>query len=496
LAESAAARHYPPKMAVQPLQPLVVINAVGLTPALAAMSPRIVAAAGAGATVRPMTPVVPAVTLPAQATMLTGKPVSEHGVVGNGWYRRELGEVRFWVQANSQLEAEPVYVTARRRATQLDDGFTAANCFWWFAAGAAVDWNITPKPHYGADGSKAFDVLTTPAGLAGKLKKQLGPFPFQAFWGPMAGLASSQWIAAASAAVMRECRPTLTLVYLPHLDYELQRRGPGKIGAAGLKGLVEELAGCIETVAAAAREAGARVMIVSEYGITDVSRAVLPNRALREAGLLGVRDGPFGEMLDPTASRAFAVCDHQIAHVYVNGADEAERGKALDAAAEALSGVQGIAEMLPRGAQERMGLGHARAGELVLLAERDAWFAYPYCVDDARAPDFARTVDIHRKPGYDPCELFFDPGLSAPKLRVMRKLLARKLGFRNLMDVVPLDPSLVGGSHGLLPERAENGPVMIAGPEVAGGSGPMQQTGVRDAILAGLGLGGAGGGDV
>jgi hypothetical protein len=111
--------------------------------------------------------------------------------------------------------------------------------------------------------------------------------------------------------------------------------------------------------------------------------------------------------------------------------------------------------------RREIGLDHPRAGELVVFSESDAWFAYPYWLDDRAAPDFARTVDIHRKPGYDPCELFFDPLLWWPKGRAMRRLAQKKLGFRTLFDVIPLDPGLVRGSHGVPAARLEDRPVLI-----------------------------------
>jgi hypothetical protein len=204
-----------------------------------------------------------------------------------------------------------------------------------------------------------------------------------------------------------------------------------------------------------ARAAGARVWVVSEYGHCDVTRAVLLNRILREAGLLSVRPGPFGEIFDPFTSRAFAVCDHQLAHIYIKDSADIPRVHDL------LAGQPGIARLLAGEARHEVGLDHPRSGEIVALAVPDAWFAYPFWLDDALAPDYARTVDIHRKPGYDPCELFLDPAIPLPKLRLARRLIAKKLGFRTLFDVIPLDPSLVKGSHGLRASRPEDRPILI-----------------------------------
>jgi predicted AlkP superfamily pyrophosphatase or phosphodiesterase len=397
------------------------LNVVALTPDLLRHAPRL-AALGPP---QPLRSPLPAVTATSQATLLTGLSPAEHGVVANGWLYRDTGEVRFWQQSNSIVQGEKLY-----------EGVRTAKLFWWFNQGAPVEWFATPKPHYGADGSKVFGIIDV-TGCA--LEQQLGTFPFHSFWGPRSGLAGSEWIARAAALVLRQQQPELTLVYLPHLDYDFQRFGP--VDAER----VAEVDRCAGLVIDAAHSIGAQVVAVSEYGIVPVSRAVEINRVLRRAGWLAVRDGPFGEMLDTHGSRAFAVCDHQLAHVYLNGVEKSE----VRAALEELPGLSRLAE--PR----ELELDHPRAGELVALAESDAWFAYPYWLDDARAPDFARCVDIHRKPGFDPCELF-----STSRLRPLLRLAQKQLGFRYLMDVVPLDPSLVRGSHGLRPAPA-HGPVIV-----------------------------------
>ncbi len=462
--------------------PLVVINAVGLTPRLLPHATRLQALAAQGWS-RPLRDVVPAVTCTAQATMLTGTTPQQHGIVANGWLYRDTGEVRFWQQSNRLLQTEPLYATARRRAARRNRAFHCAKLFWWFNQWADVDVSVTPKPYYGADGNKAFGIYGTPDGLTAELECRLGAFPFHTFWGPVAGLPCTQWIARCAAEVLRGDKatglpgpPALTLVYLPHLDYDPQRFGPD---ACDMPKLVRELDDACAPLLDAAGAVGARVWVVSEYGHVPVKRAVYPNRALRKAGLLTARDGPFGETLDTFASQAFAVCDHQVAHVYLNQPEAQARVK------EVLQGLPGMARVLAGDERAELDLVHDRAGELVALTEPDAWFAYPYWLDDARAPDFARTVDIHRKPGYDPCELFFDPKLTWPKGRVIRRLVKKKLGFRTLMDVIPLDADLVKGSHGLIAPDA--GPLLVGdGPAPSEETLPM--TAVRDLVLEALGL--------
>ncbi len=401
-----------------------VINVVGLTPNLVKHAPRISALGEA----QPWTSPYPAVTCTSQATMLTGLLPRDHGIVGNGWYYRETGEIRFWQQSNRLIQGEKFY-----------EGVETAKMFWWFNQGAPVRWFATPKPHYGCDGSKVFGILDE---TECDLTKNLGEFPFFGFWGPKAGLPSSEWIAKASALVMRQKRPELSLVYLPHLDYDYQRF------SAHDPARVAEVDRCAGWVIDAANEIGAQTVVVSEYGLVPVSRPVMINQELRRAGWLTVRDGPFGEMLMPMDSQAFAVVDHQLAHVYVNDP------QLLPDVRKMLTSVDGIDQVVEPG---DVGLDHPRSGELIALADPDAWFAYYYWLDDACAPDFARTVDIHRKPGYDPCELF----MTSPA-RAAARLLQKKLGLRYRMDVIPLDPSLICGSHGLRPPPEDG--AMILGP--------------------------------
>jgi predicted AlkP superfamily pyrophosphatase or phosphodiesterase len=458
------------------MPPLVVINSVGLTSRHLPHVPRLAELARRGWT-RPLTEVLPAVTCSTQASMLTGKLPQEHGIVGNGWLFRDTMEVRFWQQSNHLLQAEPVYATARRRAKERGRQFHAAKLFWWFNQGADVDIAVTPKPHYGADGNKAFDILSYPENLANELTSTRGAFPFPTFWGPMAGAACSMWIGRCVASVLTS-RPDLTLAYLPHLDYETQRLGPS---GCDWKKLGRELDEACAPILEAARAASANVWVVNECAHVDVRRPILINQALARDGLLASRLGAFGRQLETYESRAFAVCDHQLAHVHVR---DAEDRLAVRRCLDQLDGVASIHEGPER---QAIGLDHPRAGDFVVLAQPDAWFAYPFWLDDREAPDYARTVDIHRKPGYDPCELFFDPKLFAPKLRAMRRLIQKKLGFRTLFDVIPLDPTLVRGSHGLRASNPEEQPVMIgSGPEPP--PGPLPQTAVRDLILQALDL--------
>lgn len=442
-----------------------VINIVGLTPRLVGdWTPNIAKVATTGF-LAPLAPVFPAVTCTAQATMLTGLNPAQHGIVGNGWYNRELGEVHFWKQSNALICGEKLYETARKR----NPAFTCAKLFWWFNQGAAVDFAVTPKPYYGADGSKVFAIQSYPPDLGSELEDSLGPFPFQNFWGPKSGLQSSEWIAQCAIKVIEKNNPSLTLVYLPHLDYDLQR-----FGMSAAKKCAEEVDAAAGPLIETCMKRGITVVIVSEYGLTDVNKPVHINRALRKAGLLQVRDGPFGETLETFSSQSFAVADHQIAHIYVR--DKNFIPKTIEVVQE-LDGVHKVVTA------EEAGISHARAGDLIAFADKEAWFTYYFWNDDSKAPDFARTVDIHRKPGYDPCELFFDPKIAVPEARVGLTLLKKKIGFRYLMRVVPLDATLVKGSHGLLAENPADGPVYICSDKSVAVSS-LKMTDVKETILS------------
>jgi predicted AlkP superfamily pyrophosphatase or phosphodiesterase len=429
---------------------VVVLNVVGLTPKLLEHAPRI-AALGPPA---PLTPPLPAVTATCQSTMVTGLDPAGHGIVGNGWYFRELNEIWLWRQSNRLVSGPRVWEEAGGRSAVL---------FWWYNMATTAALSVTPRPAYFADGRKTPDAYSDPPELAARLQDRYGTFPLFRFWGPLAGIESTRWIASAAADVLEEDDPDLLLVYLPHLDYDLQRYGPDDARIPAQVAAVDQEAGRILDAAA-----GRKVLVVSEYGMSPVRGAVLVNRALREAGLLEVIDNPVGELLDPWRSRAFAVVDHQIAHVYVR------READLAAARRVLENLDGVGEILDRKAA---GLDHPRSGEIVALSARDRWFAYPYWLDDRRAPDFARTVEIHRKPGYDPVELFRDPAMG--NLRLLSILLRRKLGLRTLFRVTPLDTDLVRGSHGRLPDEPGEGPLLIGDGDRAR---PMRE--VRDAILA------------
>jgi len=390
-----------------------------------------------------ITPMLPAVTTAVQSTYLTGKWPSEHGIVGNGWYDREDCEVKFWKQSNQLVCAEKIWEKAKRQ----DPSFTCSQMFWWYNMYSSADYSVTPRPQYLADGRKLPDCYSHPPELRDELQNKLGQFPLFQFWGPGANIKSTQWIADASMLTDDRYDPTLTLIYLPHLDYCLQKFGPdlSKITPELL-----EIDKVIEQLVTFYEKKNAKIIILSEYGIAPVSKPIHVNRLLREEGLLQVRVERGLELLDAGASKAFAVADHQVSHIYVNEVSLMPEVRKL------LEKVPGIELILDKEAQAKYHVDHARSGDLVLMADAESWFTYYFWMDDAKAPDYARCVDIHKKPGYDPVEMFI-----TSKLRVAYKLMRKKLGLRYVMDVIPLDATLIKGSHGRIGVPSEFCPVII-----------------------------------
>ncbi|MEM9029804.1 MAG: nucleotide pyrophosphatase/phosphodiesterase family protein [Pseudomonadota bacterium] len=458
------------------MKPLLIILVVGLSPKLVGQhTPNLSRLVKSGG-MRPLTTVLPAVTCSAQTSLVTGLMPTDHGIVANGWYFRDLSEVMLWRQSNRLVSGERIWDAARKR----NPDFTVAKMFWWYNMYANVDWSATPRPMYPADGRKIPDHYANPPELHDELDARLGQFPLFKFWGPLADITSTTWITQATLHMMATRNPTLTLTYLPHLDYNLQRLGPDLTHPALQHDLAEIDAECGQLITAAERS-GRDVIVVSEYGITPVTDAIHINRALRTAGYIRVREEMGREQLDPGASLAFAMADHQIAHVYLQPSAPKAEIKVL------LERLDGVEMVLDEEGKRAHGLAHPRSGDLVAVSHADRWFSYYYWTDDNRAPDYARTVDIHRKPGYDPVELFFDPAYRSPKFAAGWRLALRKLGFRRLLDVISLkDTQLVKGSHGRLTDDPGDGPLVISSrPDLLpAGNRSIHATAFKDLALA------------
>ena len=451
------------------MQKTVVIDTVALNKELLSKMPHLSSFAKKGA-IATISPTIPAVTCSIQSTYLTGKSPNKHGIVANGWYFKDEAEIKFWHQSNKLVQAEKIWEKAKKH----HKNFTCANLFWWYNIYSTVDYSITPRPMYPADGRKIPDVYTKPSSLRNDIQKELGTFPLFSFWGPATSIKASKWIADSALFVDKKYDPTLTLIYLPHLDYCLQKFGPkSEETRSDLVEIDKVCKGLIDYY----RSQNTRIIVLSEYNIMPVKLPIHINRILRKNGLLKIREELGRELLDPGASTAFAVSDHQIAHVYIND------HKFTKAITNLLRNTKGISAVLDQKGKEKYHLNHPRSGDLIVLADKNSWFTYYYWNNDSKAPDFARTVDIHRKPGFDPTELFIDSNLKFPKLKIAYTLFKKTLGFRTLLEVTPLNASLVRGSHGIETQDDNKKPVFITQTKKLLDKNRIRATDVMDLIL-------------
>lgn len=398
----------------------------------------------AGGEIAELTPSFPCVTCPVQANMTTGRLPDAHGVVANGLYWRDRRQVEMWTSPNECIDRPQIWDLLSHH----EDHLTSAVWFPQHSKGCEADYVCTPAPIHNPDGSESLWCYTRPVELYGELRDALGHFPLQHYWGPMANIKSTEWIAASAVFAAERWQPHFFYIYLPHLDYAAQRGGPE---SAAADTAIDELDKVVGKLAEGMKEAydGELLWLVAgEYVINKVDHVTFPNRVLREAGLLAVCEQDDGEHLDFAASRAFAMVDHQLAHVYINDGSR----QTAEQVADLFRGRPGIAEALVGPERSRYALDHERSGEVILISTPNSWQAYYWWLSDERAPRFVRTVDIHRKPGYDPVELFFDPAVKS----------------------IPLDARLVKGSHGApATDRSRRSvilasePIMFPGPPVA-----------------------------
>jgi predicted AlkP superfamily pyrophosphatase or phosphodiesterase len=377
-----------------------------------------------------LVPSFPAVTCPVQANMTTGKTPREHGVVANGFYWRDKRQVEMWTAWNDCIQQRQIWDLLHKH----NPAITSAVWFPLHSKGCGADYICTPAPIHNPDGSESLWCYTKPTEMYGTLRDGLGHFPLQHFWGPIANIKSTAWIVDSAVIAAQQYRPNFFYIYLPHLDYAAQRSGPDSEPAKKAVAELDEVLGKLQAGISAAYESEPLWLAASEYTILPVDHVLYPNRVLREAGLLSTSDQPDGEHLDLGASRAWALVDHQFSHVFV--ASPADIGRVADL----FRNREGVADVLVGDQRAKFDLNHERSGEVVLVSTRNSWQAYYWWLDDARAPGFARTVDIHRKPGYDPVELHFDPATRS----------------------IPLDANRVKGSHGAPPFEEDQRGVMLA----------------------------------
>jgi hypothetical protein len=397
---------------------IVLLSVPGLRPQDIAAMPNLARLTADGDRA-PLVPSFPAVTWPVQANMLTGKLPADHGVIANGFYWRDTQQVEMWTAWNDKIQQPQIWDLLH----QHDKALTSAVWFPMLSKGSGADYICMPKPVHNPDGSESLWCYTKPVELYGTLRDAFGHFPLMNFWGPMANIKSSAWITDSAGWAMQQYQPNFFYIYLPHLDYAAQKTGPDSPAAHSAVKELDDVIGKLAATAAVAYQGRNLVWLVaSEYVITEVDHVAYPNRTLREAGLLSVRDEGSGELIDFANTPAWTLVDHQCGHVFVKDRDAAT----IERAAALFRGQPGIAEVLVGQEREKYGLVHERSGDIVLVSTANSWQAYYYWLDDARAPKFARTVDIHNKPGYDPVELHFDMATKS----------------------IPLDATLVKGSHG------------------------------------------------
>ncbi|MEW4454409.1 nucleotide pyrophosphatase/phosphodiesterase family protein [Bremerella sp. JC817] len=400
-----------------------------------------------------LVPSFPAVTLSVETNIMTGTLPVDHGVVANGWYDRAKGEVELWTMGNEAIEQPQIWDILKKHNADL----TSAVWFPMLSKRCKADYVCMPAPVHNPDGSESLWCYTRPTEYYGDLLAEYGHFPLKFFWGPLASIPSTIWISDTAVLTAKKHKPNFFYIYLPHLDYQAQKLGPDS--EAAMKS-VAELDAVLGEMFAGLKEAyGEEVLILvaSEYTIVPVDHVAYPNRVLREAGLLQVNSGEEGETIDYPGSSAFAVADHQVSHVYVKDADEATIQKVV----ELFQGTEGIAEVLAGSDRGKYFLEHANSGDVILVSSANSWQAYYYWLDDAAAPKFARTVDIHRKPGYDPVELHVDMATKS----------------------IPLDATLVKGSHGAPAQSDAQRGVLLSNQKGVYPETPIADTDVCDLIL-------------
>jgi predicted AlkP superfamily pyrophosphatase or phosphodiesterase len=377
-----------------------------------------------------MEPVFPALTCPIQSSILSGKYPCQHGIIANGLYDRTKFEVSFWEQSSRLVQTDRIWDVVKMNnksshssSSSVDSSspsLKTAVLFWQNTMYAKADVIVTPRPLHFDNGMQMW-CYSKPIGFYdSQLKQRLGEFDLSSYWGPLASYKSSEWICNAAKYTLENQRPNLMFTYIPHVDYSAQRFGNKSKQVQDDLRKADELVGdIVDKTAQLGIRQDTQFIILSEYGFNDVNTAVPLNLRLRDENLLATRTINDKEYIDYEYSNAFAMVDHQIAHIYI-------KEGFVDQTKEVLEDTQGVDKILSNQEKKDLNIDHERSGELIAISDRDKWFSYYWWYTQDKAPNFARTVDIHRKPGYDPVELFVDPHTKS----------------------IPFNTSLVKGSHG------------------------------------------------
>jgi predicted AlkP superfamily pyrophosphatase or phosphodiesterase len=402
---------------------LIVVDIAGLEPRLISeeRTPNICSLSAMGELSR-VRPVFPAVTCTSQASMLSGTYPRQHGIISNGLYDRQTHTVSFWEQSSSLVQAEKVWDIAKRGGS----GRTTAALFWQNTMYADADIVLTPRPLHMEDRMIMW-CYSRPPGLYEKISYEIGKFDLSTYWGPLASNKSSAWIGRASELVLERQKPNILFTYIPHLDYIFQREG---IFPKNLKEEIRFVDNIVGNIMKKTIDLGIRdqtqFVILSEYGFSDVTSDIPINRVFREHGLLAIREIEGREYIDFEYSLAFAMVDHQVAHIYIKGTSVQQVKRILD-------GIEGIEIVLDEEGKKLMNIDHERSGDLIAICNCDRWFSYYWWFEEEKSPPFANRVDIHRKPGYDPSELFIDTKTKG----------------------IPLNGKMVKASHGRVPTLSD-----------------------------------------
>lgn len=411
----------------------------------------------------------PSLTCTSHATWIYGSLPNRHGMIGNCLYSREHAKLFNWNRSSHLIAGTPLWEAAKQR----DPKVRTANLFTRHCADTSCEIRVVERPVYWMSGRKQFEFFAEPRPLHDELVAKLGKFPFQTFWGPMAGIASSRWIIGAAVHVMETSDPELMLVYPPYLDYDAARFGPDSAQAKQALRVMDE---ALLPLISAARGQGRDVLIVSDYGFETVDQPVYPNRVLRRAGFMHIEDPENGERIDFGTSRAFAVCDNQVAHVYVAQAEDIPNVRKV------LEDIDGVKEVLDRDAQAQLGIDHPRSGELVITAQPRAFFSYPYWLDDDKAPDFADCVAVFDKVGTDTCELFLKPGIRG-KLHFAKRLAQLVAGIKVPYNIVDTNDANVRGARRIARDDPQRGATAISSWDL-GRSGPIPMEDLKEIVLS------------
>jgi hypothetical protein len=406
-----------------------------------------------------LVPSFPGVTCTVQANMTTGLMPNEHGVIANGFFYRDTNQIEMWISPNSCIQKPQLWDLIHKHNPNL----TAAAWFGLHTIGAGADVICWPAPKHNPDGTESIWCYSKPEPLYPELMKKLGHFPLHHFWGPFANIKSTEWIVNSAIIAAEKFRPNLFYAYLSHLDYTAQKDGPDSPSAIqAVRELDNQIGKLIDGFEKVYDGTNLLWLVASEYVITPVSHVTYPNRVLREAGLLSVRIESGKEHLDFANSKAWAMVDHQFSHVFVKDHEPS----AIQKVRKLFDGHEGISEVLSHNELSRYELDHTLSGDVVLISSPESWQAYYWWLDDAVAPPFARTVDIHQKPGYDPVEMFWD----------------------GVNKGIPLDATLVKGSHGAPARSADQRGVLLSSERGVFVEQPQADTDVADIVLRQFGI--------